>query len=727
MRCRNGIVVRARPRGPSGSGVGRVHWPSAAAATVLLGLAASAFGDAPDTSEWLCESCPFQSGYRGDYTAGATTVSEDSAHFGSGSGYDESGVYLNVDGEGSYIGDEYRLQWRIDDLGLDSRAVSLEGGRPGTYGYALTWRDLPYRRFDTTRSVFSPSGGDDLALPSDWVRAPVTTAMTGLSAALAGSRIESDRRVIGLGGDAVFGGGVEVFANVERQQNEGRTFTAGAGFTSAAQLPRPFDYETDRVDLGVRYRGERSQLSLAWYGSYFAPASAGYAWDNPFTVVAGAETSVSAQPPENSYQQLSASGSYRFNQWDLVGGFLAAVGRGEQDEAFVPYTSNASIEAGALPRGDLGGDVDTTKLALTLSARPHPRFRARMAYRYDDRDNQTPVATYERVIVDGFLSGEAEQNTPYSFERNAFDLRGDFDVTSELKLAAAYEFRRLDRSLQEVSEQDEDTGWVMLRYRPRPGIDVRARAGTSKREIDRYDTDLAVAQGQNPLLRKYNLAHRYREFGELVVTASHAELPLSASVTFARTDDDYTRSRLGVLDGTEERLAADLTWAFSDKGTVYVLAGYDELTSRQAGSAGLGEPDWAARNDDDFDTIGAGLRLDGIGDHTVVSLDYVHAEGTGRISLGSGAGAFDRFPDITSELDSVRLRLSYRRSERLTIDATLRLEMFESRDWALDGVAPDTVPTLLALGAEPYDYDVVLFGLGFRYALGEQANDIELR
>ena len=84
-----------------------------------------------DTSEWACESCPFDQGYRAEVAVGATSVSDDAARFGNYTGYDEKGVYANVDGQGRYNRNGYRLDWYIEDLGLDSRVFEITSGKQG--------------------------------------------------------------------------------------------------------------------------------------------------------------------------------------------------------------------------------------------------------------------------------------------------------------------------------------------------------------------------------------------------------------------------------------------------------------------------------------------------------------------------------------------------------------------------------------------------------------------
>ena len=97
----------------------------------------------------------------------------------------------------------------------------------------------------------------------------------------------------------------------------------------------------------------------------------------------------------------------------------------------------------------------------------------------------------------------------------------------------------------------------------------------------------------------------------------------------------------------------------------------------------------------------------------------LHTDGQTRINMQEGQFT-SPFPDLESTLDSFRIKLTHRRSERMSMDLALRYESFESDDWALAGVEPDTIATVLTLGAKPYDYDVWVVGLGFRYLVGSE-------
>jgi MtrB/PioB family decaheme-associated outer membrane protein len=694
--------------------------------TGTLAFAQGSEAQSVDTSDWSCEYCPFQDGYEGDYRVGATNVSDDSAYFGNATGLDEKGTYANVDGEGSYASDAYRLRWTLEDLGFDSRFAEIEGGRPGQFDFNISWRELPRRQYDTTSTIFQQTSGDTLALPASWVRAPVTSGFTSLDASLANRSVQSDRRVLNVGGRYRPSSRWNISLDYRRQAHDGVKIFGGSTFTNASLLPMPFDHVTDSVDIAARYGGSRGFVSVGWYLSDFESANAALRWQQPFSFAAplGTDTLQLAQAPDNRFQQLSVAAGYAFPTYQTVINASVAIGQIDQDTAFLPYTTNASLVPGSLPRAALGGDIDTTNIALAITARPIARSRVKLSYRLDKRDNKTAQDLFERVITDNLLSGDPELNIPYSFERNSLSLSADYDLFDTLRVSAGYDRKEMQRDFQEVADQAEDSGWGRVRWTPVPTLEIDVGGGASERNVDRYNEVFAATLGQNPAMRKYNLAYRYRQFGELRMTWSPLAVPVSLTLNGVIADDDYTQSQLGLTAGEELSIAGDLSWSVSDRISLYLSAGVENMQSEQAGSEQFGAADWRAQHDDDFTTIGAGFRVRQISDKVDLQFDYSRSEGTSSILLDSAAGE-DPFPDLSSDLDYLRFRLTYARSARLEIDLNARYQRFQAEDWALAGVQPATIPVVLSLGAQPYDDDVVIIGLGFRYSLGGAAATTE--
>jgi opacity protein-like surface antigen len=287
-----------------------------------------------------------------------------------------------------------------------------------------------------------------------------------------------------------------------------------------------------------------------------------------------------------------------------------------------------------------------------------------------------------------------------------------------LALSAGFERTELDRDYQEVAEQTEDTGWGRVRWRPNQVLDITARAGAAKRDIDSYNTAIAVSYGQNPLMRKYNLAYRYREFGELVVSATPTGSPLSLAVSFLLTDDAYSKSELGLTDSRESGLSADLGWALSDRSSLYLTGGAESIEASQLGSEFGGSADWIATHDDQFNYWGGGFRIAAIADKVDLSVDYTRTDSNTAIDVNGAASGVSQLPDLEATIDSLRMTVAYRQSERIGIDFVLRYERMTSTDWALDGVQPDTLPTILTMGADAYNYKVWAAGLSFSYRIG---------
>ena len=76
--------------------------PRIALLVAIGGFAANGHAQNVDTSEWVCEFCPFEAGHSANYEVGASSVSDDSAYLGNATGYDEKGAFANLDGDGTY-------------------------------------------------------------------------------------------------------------------------------------------------------------------------------------------------------------------------------------------------------------------------------------------------------------------------------------------------------------------------------------------------------------------------------------------------------------------------------------------------------------------------------------------------------------------------------------------------------------------------------------------------
>ncbi|MDH4055043.1 MAG: MtrB/PioB family decaheme-associated outer membrane protein [Gammaproteobacteria bacterium] len=685
---------------------------------VALGVSLPGIGLAQaDTSEWLCETCPFEDGYRASYDVGATYVSDDAARFGNATGYDEKGAYAIVAGEGSYVKDAYRLNWYLEDLGLESRAFEMDGGVQGKFGFNIGYREMPYRLFDTTQTIFA--GSDYLSLPSGWVPSGSTAGFTQLASSLYPQDVGSDRTILDLGADWTPLEKFDVYADFRRQNNEGIKISSGASFTQASLLPQWFDYETDRIDAGVRYATDRASIGFAYYGSFFTNNHASLTWETPFATSPGMEVLRKSTAPSNDFQQFAVSGSYRASIWDTVIAFSLASGSGEQNEALLPYTINPDLVTSPLPITSLNAEVDTSNYALTISSRPLPKGRVRLAYRYDDRDNKTMQAGWNRVIVDGFVTNDNETNTPYSFERTQLGISGDYVIWKDIQLSGGVERKELTRDYQEVAEQTTDEAWGQLRWRPLDWLDLRVKGGESERDINRYDETVAVSLGQNPLMRKYNLAYRYRSYGELIAAVSPAESRWSMSATALYAEDTYNQSSLGMKESDETRATLDLSFAMTDSLSAFVLFGWEEINALQLGSEQFASRDWSADHEDSFDHYGFGARWQQPEGKFDLQFDYNRAEGTSAILMNSMSGGASQMPDLESTLDSMRIDAGYRWNERLQGFLDLRYESFTLTDWAM--VAPDTLPSVLTLGEDPYDYDVWAIGVGIRYSFGGAA------
>jgi MtrB/PioB family decaheme-associated outer membrane protein len=665
---------------------------------------------AVDTARWPCKYCPFEEDASFLPNLGAGYVSDDSAKFGEYTGLNEQGAYAVADADGRYRDKQgLRLDVSALDLGLDSRSIDLDGGRQGRYELHLSYWQLPHNISDTAVTPFSGAGTDVLTLPSGWVPAGTTGAMTALAGSLHGVELQTERRRFDLGGSLTPVEHWSLAVNVRHEEKSGTRGMGGSFVFNDAQLAVPVDYRTDQIDASAAYHAAKFQGRIAYYGSLFDNDAAALTWENPYSALGTGTLGQLALTPDNEFHQLLVSGGYRLHERARVTADVA-VGRMSQDEPFLPYTVNASLATQPLPRSSLDGRVDTLSGALKINTTPLDKLRINASLTYNDRDNRTPTAVYEWITTD---TGAAQPraNLPYSLTRTVATLDGAYPLTPGMRVYAGCRYDEYERDLQEVVRTQEESCWGKASVSATELVDVSLTWTHAQRTGSDYNPNPDDSALQNPLMRLYNLASRDRDEVKLRVDLTPSEgfeIGLDGHIAW----DSYYKSVIGLLDGRSWAAAVDCAWTLSARITATCYLSHEQIESRQANAELLAAaPLWFGDSTDTTDTASAGLEYRAH-DRLGLGLDYTYARSTGEIGIRSAAVGF---PDLETRLSSGRLYVDFAPRARLTLRLSYWYESYRSEDWALDGVSPSTIDNVLALGAASPAYNVNVVTLSGRY------------
>lgn len=670
-----------------------------------------------DTSNWTCKYCAFETpGFTGYIDAGLGYISEDSYKFGEYTGMHEKGAYFIGDAN-LHLRGENANYWdiEINNAGLDSRSLNIEGGKQGTYSLNFEYAELPHYITNSISTPFLGVGTDTLTLPGSWVRGASTGTMTDLANSLHSAELQTNRQRVGLGATLIASGKWEYAANYRHEKREGTQAAGSAFIFNSAQLVAPVDYETQQIDISASYTDKAFQARLAYYASLFNDNNTSLTWENPYTSANGADSGQLALPPDNAFHQLSATIGYAFTEQTQATADIA-VGRMTQNDDFVPVTTNSSLPGYpfALPRTSLDGVVDTVNGNIKVTSRLSEDWGMSLAYIYNDHDDKTPQAAYTWVTTDTSTNATTRTNTPYSFTENKIKLSADYRVDSNSKVSAGFDNDRDERTYQEVSKTTENTLWAKGRLRMPGEAEVTVRIAHANRDIDSYEVLPWLNPAENPLLRKYNMADRDRDEGSLrLEILSLPNVSVGFGINYAR--DNYTNSSVGLTSSRQTGLTADIAAALDEKTNMYLFMNHEAIDSTQSGSSTATTPDWTGQNEDTINSFGIGVKHNLIDKKMDIGADINITNSVGKVDVDTGSVAAD-FPDIKANLKILKLYATYKLQDNLTLKGTYWYEQLDSQNWSYDGVSADTIPNYLSLGQDSPDYHVNVIMMSLRYA-----------
>lgn len=672
--------------------------------------------EGPDTSEWQCEECPFPYALTGSVDFGLGHVSEEFNDFGNFGGLEDDGLFGVLGADLLYRAEDARyLRLNADRLGLDSRRLSIESGRQGSYDLWLEYDEIPYFPADDVRTPYLGAGTANQTLPDDWVTAQSTEAMPRLESSLRDATVEHARETLRLGFAVKKQDPWRYRVDVERTTKEGSLIRGGSFLFHSAELIAPVDYETTRVETAIGYVRDQWQLEGAYNLSTFDNKDEVLRWQNPFFAFSGATHGQLALSPDNQAHQLMLSGSWWQSRWLTVAGQVA-VARLEQDEPFVAATINPGIVVPEPPRPNLDGEVETRTANLRFTGNLTDRLGAKADFNYDERDNETPREAYLQVVTDAIVT-EFRTNEPYSYERQSAKASLDYRLLSNLKLMASAEREKMDRSFQEVEETETDIYTFQARSSPTSDLNLSLKLTHEERDND-IDPAL-LGPRVNPSLRRFHFADKKREAARFNADYALRE-NFVAGLFMEVADEEFSDTRIGLSDARDESYGLDLSASFTENVSAHAFVAFESLDAEILG-ADILDPgnfagvEWRAEQNDNFRTVGFGLKFAELpGKWIRGALDFTYATADGEIRVDKEDVAPD-FPEL--ETSRYTLEASAQRTLRENLDLSLGYLVARRKedDFFRDGVEPDSILNLLSLGEATPDRTVHVIRAMLRY------------
>ena len=752
---------------------------AAALQGALAAIAIIPGANAADASDELTELTQPAS----EVQVGGLYVNKDSAKFGEYNGLDKKGGYFL----GNFWlyggnGDEGAFRWRVfgADLGLDTRNVQGEVGEQGRWrvsagydeltrnysdSYLTLWRDagstaltLPagYPEASTRLSVTNSAGG----ILANWnnIQSPNATASTTgngpatvIPAAMQPFDVGTDRKKANLGASVILGSGWEFKASVKREDKDGTKLTGvniGRFSGLSSILPEPISSTTDQFEASLGFVGKQGHFSVGYYGSIYKNDVNLWTVEN-----AGANNAVIGNvarlmgAPDSEMHQFNVAGGYRFSPVTklVVSGSYARL---TQNEDFIDKPVGSTW---VYPDASAHAKVINTQFLARLTSRPMRDWNFTAAYKFDERDNRTPVVNF--LTTGGDAPGNSTQfsNEPINRKLHQANLEAERSLGRGQALRGEFEYQQIERSsTAEESPFRADKTYentLRLEYRRTLAEELTGRFAYahSRRRVSEYEegnprpsSPPAPLPAADPLLggfEQFFLADRDRDKLRSSVNFQASErLSLQAGL-------DYNRDRYPVTYGLKESrswvASLDAALVASEALVFNAFYTYENMKVRLDSLAiarGLttstlvphvsGPPcaaytnvsgqlpedyftdpcrQWSETQADKIHTLGIGARYAGLmGGKLILAGELTYAHAKTPISViggtyygigvpGSATGNVfvpaESFPDITSKMTDLKLVGTYSLTKVSAVQLAYRYRRLTSSDWAYDAYA----------------------------------------
>ncbi|MBE0598047.1 MAG: MtrB/PioB family decaheme-associated outer membrane protein [Desulfuromonadales bacterium] len=598
-----------------------------------------------------------------------------------------NGAYLYNIGLDALLGDKGNyLEVEGKNVGRDDQKLQLGLGRYGLWNLNFSWDEITHRLSNKAQTPYTRGGSglyvvpqtvpefiapgpffkDLVPTPTEFTTANDPATEAYLAANLHKTSLKNDREKATASFSYSLLENLKLRLTASNEDREGNKITYGPigdrpPRSLNIQFTEPIDYRTQEVKFETDYLGKKVQANFTYLLSKFENKVDTLTWQNIFTGSAGTDAAGTyelwvdaaatspatrhvatfgrrALAPDNQYQNVSLTFGVNL-PLDSRLAATAALGRMEQDEDLIPYSTNGTLHAAdnniawndpaKLPRSSADAEIDTKLFNLDYTVNPIKGLNLRAFYRFYDLENKTDEANWWYATSDTVgTAGQASYknkrvNLAYAYDKQNYGLDSRYSLGFwRSTVGLGYEREEIDRDYREA-DTDENIYKLSFRSRPANWLSMRAKYQYGDREAKSYNNNVTSesywyapadvgADNDNPQFtfsnhpdtRKYDVSDRERNLFEISATVSPVDV-LDFSAYYRYKKDDFDSDvkpaqplfgttladaaaitpgiQIGLLEDERQQYGLDVSYAPTQRLTLNAFASREDSETRQRG------------------------------------------------------------------------------------------------------------------------------------------------
>ncbi len=645
------------------------------------------------SSETTSDPLKEQSKPKSTINFGAGYLFNDNARFGQYTGLRNDGPYgifnLDIKRRNDETGTWLKLFGR--NIGFQNRDVRFEHNKQGNWGYFIEYSQTPRYEPFTVNTAVTGLGTTEPHVP--------TTPTAGDPA-----QLKTERQSIGFGMSKFLPGNLEFQLHFRNEEKDGaRIFGRGNRLGAPSPtavggyefIPEPINSTIRQFGASLDYTGKQLQLSGGYYGTMYSNKNSILNVTGGSTVgdqYAPSQFAPITLAPDNQSHQAFLSGGYSFTP-TTRGTFKTAYTTATQTDSFSPTLFSAPGIG-----SHLGGRIDTALVQAGLTARPLSKLSLNTNFRFEDRDDKTPVLFYNPVaalLTQPDLNGNTWRglNNPRSFQTITSKFEASYALPKDFRLIGSIDYDHRDRSgFASNTSHRNRTDEISYRAELRRSLSDTLTGTISYIYSDRFGSDfLTNTKGNGDpffnLIAPFNLADRTRNKVRFMANWEPIDA-LSLQVAIDESFDDYGHragSDLGLRKGSARNYSLDATYTFSEawQATAWFSRNethIDQVSRNPETLSGIPEV-WNARLQD-FGTS-FGIDINGkLTDKLETGANFFYSDFNNKFKQQvTLEPQVNIVPNISTQYGSLRFYAKYDIRKNLGVRLDYMLDHFKTNEW----------------------------------------------